>query len=70
MSIEIDDKAIARAAAGETVELKGVAKADGPGRPVTTVATPIDAEHGALIIVLQEGEKRFRFLADYKFLVE
>ena len=73
VTIELDDKAIAKAARGETIEVKGSARTsgkNGPTRPLTAVATPNDPAKGALAITIQDGDRKLHFSTEYKFAVE
>jgi hypothetical protein len=73
VTIDLSTNAIAKAARGETIEVKGVAKTsgkNGPTRPLTAVAIPKDSENGSLTITIQDGDRKLRFVTDYRFQAE
>jgi hypothetical protein len=71
VTIELNDETIAKAARGAPVEITGTAKTNGkngPTRPIIAIATPANADHGALNLSILDGDRKLKFETDYTFL--
>ena len=73
LAISVTDEMIAKAAQGQTVDITGTATGDGKHavvRDITAVATPVDAEHGALKLWFMVDERKMVFETEYRFVAE
>lgn len=72
LAISVTDEIIAKAAQGQTVDITGKATAEKSGvvRDITAIATPADAEHGALKLWFTVDERKMIFETEYRFVAE
>jgi hypothetical protein len=72
LAIRISKEAIARASAGSPIDLTGFATTmagkNTVVRPFNALATPVDAEHGALKVWLTVDERKLVFETKYRFV--